>query len=302
MCIQDAARSINNSRFYLEQFKTGITYPRPLWRPQPSTLLCQGPPNRLHRWGFLSFFFFFFFFRSANLPFKSDRIINLLIAVAVTEEEEEEEGDRPDDLVKEENHAEQASIRQTTTENTDGWLHPAVYGQRLHGVKVWIWCSPVFVKIENSRLNLHRLSVKHIHAWPTHAHSHWPLLHVHISTDEHCAHARTRIYFDARVTREQFSFNRHDMRTLLTKSSRYFAQTKTIQTYQIDYCSCSLRSWQSDHLYQSPIYALLDTFVRWSTRNDHRMDTIYDGSSAKNKPGGCNEACTRVGVGVSVSV
>ena len=33
---------------------------------------------------------FFFFFRNANLPFKSDRIVNLLIAVTVTEEEEEE--------------------------------------------------------------------------------------------------------------------------------------------------------------------------------------------------------------------
>ena len=51
--------------------------------PQPSTLLCQGPPNRLH-----SFLFVFFFFCNANLPFKSDRIINSLIAVAVTEEEE----------------------------------------------------------------------------------------------------------------------------------------------------------------------------------------------------------------------
>ena len=30
-------------------------------------------------------------FRNADLPFKSDRIINLLIAVALTEEEEEEE-------------------------------------------------------------------------------------------------------------------------------------------------------------------------------------------------------------------
>ena len=66
--------------------KIGITYPRPLWRPQPSTLLCQGPPNRLHRWGFVVFFF-----RNANLPFKSDRIMNLLIAVAGTEEEKEEE-------------------------------------------------------------------------------------------------------------------------------------------------------------------------------------------------------------------
>ena len=57
MCSQDAARSINNSRFYLEQSKIGITYPRPLWRLQPSTLLCQGPPNRLNRWGFLFCFF-----------------------------------------------------------------------------------------------------------------------------------------------------------------------------------------------------------------------------------------------------
>ena len=41
-------RNINNSRFYLEQSKIGITYPRPRWRPQPSTPLCQWPPNRLH--------------------------------------------------------------------------------------------------------------------------------------------------------------------------------------------------------------------------------------------------------------
>ena len=51
--------SINNSRFYLEQSKIGITYPRPLWRPQPSTLLCQGPPNRLHSLGFVLFLFCF---------------------------------------------------------------------------------------------------------------------------------------------------------------------------------------------------------------------------------------------------
>ena len=38
-------------------------------------------------------FFCVFFFRSANLPFKSDRIINLLIAVAVMEEEEEEDNE-----------------------------------------------------------------------------------------------------------------------------------------------------------------------------------------------------------------
>ena len=31
------------------------------------------------------------FFRSANHPYKSDRIINLLIAVAVTEEEEQQQ-------------------------------------------------------------------------------------------------------------------------------------------------------------------------------------------------------------------
>ena len=68
--------------------KITSTYPRPLWRPQPSTLLCQGSPNRLHRWGFCVCVFFF---RSANHPFKSDRIINLLIAVAVREEEEEED-------------------------------------------------------------------------------------------------------------------------------------------------------------------------------------------------------------------
>ena len=86
MCNQDAAHNTNNSRFYLEQSKIGITYPRVQWRLQPSTLLCQGPPNRLHR-GFLVVFFS----SSANLPFKSDRIINLLIAVAVTEEEKEEE-------------------------------------------------------------------------------------------------------------------------------------------------------------------------------------------------------------------
>ena len=42
-------------------------------------------------WGFFLFCFFFFsFLRNANLPFKSDRIINLLVAVAVTEEEEKE--------------------------------------------------------------------------------------------------------------------------------------------------------------------------------------------------------------------
>ena len=42
----------------------------------------------------LLLFFLLFVFRNANLPFKSDRIINLLIAVAVTEEEEEEEDGR----------------------------------------------------------------------------------------------------------------------------------------------------------------------------------------------------------------
>ena len=63
MCSQDAARSINNSHFYLEQSKIGITYPRPLWRPQPSTLSCLGPPNRLHR-------FFFFFSSQCQPPFQ----------------------------------------------------------------------------------------------------------------------------------------------------------------------------------------------------------------------------------------
>ena len=81
MCNQDAAHNTNNSHFYLEQSKIGINYPRALWRPQPSTLLCQGPPNRLHR---------FFFSGMPTSLSKSDRIINLLIAVAVTEEEEEE--------------------------------------------------------------------------------------------------------------------------------------------------------------------------------------------------------------------
>ena len=80
MCNQDAAHNTNNSRFYLEQSKIGITYPRALWRPQPSTLLCQGLQT-----GYIGVFF-----RNANLLFKSDRIINLLIAVALTEEEEEE--------------------------------------------------------------------------------------------------------------------------------------------------------------------------------------------------------------------
>ena len=40
---------------------------------------------------FVCLFVVVVFFCNANLPFKSDRIVNLLIAVAVTEEEEEEE-------------------------------------------------------------------------------------------------------------------------------------------------------------------------------------------------------------------
>ena len=72
--------------FHHEQSTIGITYPRALWRPQPSTLSCQGPPNRLH--SFCCFFVVVFF--SADLPFKSDRIINLLIAVSLTEDDEEE--------------------------------------------------------------------------------------------------------------------------------------------------------------------------------------------------------------------
>ena len=79
---QDAVHNNNNCHFYLKQSKIGITYPRALWRPQPSTLLCQGPPNRLHSC------LFWVFFHNADLPFKSDRIINLLIAVALMEEEE----------------------------------------------------------------------------------------------------------------------------------------------------------------------------------------------------------------------
>ena len=51
LCNQDASHNANNSPFYHEQSKTGTTY-------------------------------------SADLPFKSDRIVNLLIAVALTEEEE----------------------------------------------------------------------------------------------------------------------------------------------------------------------------------------------------------------------
>ena len=72
------AHNTNNSCFYHEQSETGTTYPRALWRRQPSTLSCQGPPNWLNM----------FFFVQCRPP-KSDRIISLLTAVASTKEKEE---------------------------------------------------------------------------------------------------------------------------------------------------------------------------------------------------------------------
>ena len=67
-------------------------------RPIPIPDHCGGHNHRHFcvkglQTGYIGGLFVLFCFRSANLPVKSDRIINLLIAVAVTEDEEEEEED-----------------------------------------------------------------------------------------------------------------------------------------------------------------------------------------------------------------